>query len=320
MRRLRVTMDGQIAVLAVAEKMSFEAAGRYLGIGKSAVRKRVHSVESELGTPVFRSVGKAMEPTDAGGMYLVDARESVRYAWLGVDRVQALVRAQSNQLKIGYSSHLSEKLLEIIVSLQSQEGHPVVTERESLLTYQVVEKVLRGELHVGFGFLPLSESDLLTCQLLQEPLMVCLPNGHKLGTKHAIALEDVADEPIVAVARKALPGRHDEIVKHFESQGISLRFVAEAYLPKEALWMVSRGTGIAFMARSSAASLRSDIVLRPFSDQLLTEKSGIFVRRDHNCDHIEEFAETAWAATSALRPKGSEPKSPKPQRFMTRWS
>jgi DNA-binding transcriptional LysR family regulator len=150
--------------------------------------------------------------------------------------------------------------------------------------------------------------------------MVCLPNGHKLGTKHAIALEDVADEPIVAVARKALPGRHDEIVKHFESQGISLRFVAEAYLPKEALWMVSRGTGIAFMARSSAASLRSDIVLRPFSDQLLTEKSGIFVRRDHNCDHIEEFAETAWAATSALRPKGSEPKSPKPQRFMTRWS
>ena len=36
MRQLRITMDTQVAVLAVAEKESFQAAGRYLGIGKSA--------------------------------------------------------------------------------------------------------------------------------------------------------------------------------------------------------------------------------------------------------------------------------------------
>jgi hypothetical protein len=40
MHRLKITVDGQIAVLAVAEKGSFEAAGKYLGIGKSAVRKK----------------------------------------------------------------------------------------------------------------------------------------------------------------------------------------------------------------------------------------------------------------------------------------
>lgn len=320
MRQLKVTMDGQIAVLAVAEKGSFEAAGKHLGIGRSAVRKRVHGVESELGAPIFRTVGKAMVPTDAGGVYLADARESVRFAWLGVDRVQAFVRAQSNELRIGYSSHLCEKLLEIIARLESQTGHPVVIERESLLTHQVVEKVLRGELHAGFGFLPLNETDLLACQLMQEPLMVCLPANHRLGTKRAIALEDVADEPIVAVARKALPGRHDEIVKHFESQGIFLRFVAEAYLPKEALWMVSRGTGIAFMTRSSAASLRSDIVLRQFSDQLLTVNSGVFVRRDHNARHIEEFIELVWTATTELRPRVSKQQSTKLQRLRTRWS
>jgi DNA-binding transcriptional LysR family regulator len=47
-------MDGQIAVLAVAEKGSLEAAGKDLGIGRSAARKRVQSVESEAGTPLFR--------------------------------------------------------------------------------------------------------------------------------------------------------------------------------------------------------------------------------------------------------------------------
>jgi integrase len=95
-------MDGQIAVLAVAEKGSFEAAGKYLGIGKSAVRKRVRSVESELGTPVVRAAGGGMVPTDAGNIYLPVARESVRQASLGVDRVRAFVRVQTNDLRIGY--------------------------------------------------------------------------------------------------------------------------------------------------------------------------------------------------------------------------
>jgi DNA-binding transcriptional LysR family regulator len=101
MSQLRVTMDAQIAVLAVAEKGSLEAAGKYLGIGKSAVRKRVRSVDSVLGTPVFRSAGNGMVPTDAGNIYLPVARESVRQASLGVDRVRAFVRVQTNDLRIG---------------------------------------------------------------------------------------------------------------------------------------------------------------------------------------------------------------------------
>ena len=102
MRRLRATMDGQVAVLAVAEKGSFEAAGRYLGVGKSAIRKRVHCVENELQTPVFHAAGKGMALTEAGNLYLLSARESVRHALLGVDRVQAFLRVQTNDLRIGH--------------------------------------------------------------------------------------------------------------------------------------------------------------------------------------------------------------------------
>ena len=46
-------MDEQIAVLAVADKGSFEAAGKYLGVGRSAVRKKVQSVENELAASIF---------------------------------------------------------------------------------------------------------------------------------------------------------------------------------------------------------------------------------------------------------------------------
>jgi DNA-binding transcriptional LysR family regulator len=62
----------------VAEKGSFEAAWKYFGIGTSAVRKRVHGVESELGTPVLRVAEKGMVPTEAGNLYPLSAPESIK--------------------------------------------------------------------------------------------------------------------------------------------------------------------------------------------------------------------------------------------------
>jgi DNA-binding transcriptional LysR family regulator len=294
-------MDGQVAVLAVAEKGSFGAAGKYLGIGKSAVRKRVQSVESETGTPLFRMVGKVMVPTEAGNLYLLSARESVRQAWLGLDRVQAFLRAQTNDLRIGYSTYLNTKLLDITRRIPlTGIGSPLVT-RESLMTYQIVEGILQGDLHVGFGILPVMEPDLSGRLLFEEPLMACLPVGHHLATKATIRPEELADEPMISIMRKVLPGRHDEIVRHFESLGVSLRFVAEAISLKEALWLVTQHVGIALMTRFSAMSYRHDVVVRPFSDRLLTVKSGILTRRDHDQKLITDFVDLAWTETAALR-------------------
>jgi DNA-binding transcriptional LysR family regulator len=301
MRRLGVTMDGQIAVLAVAEKGSFESAGRYLGIGKSAVRKRVHSVESEAGTPLFRIVGKVMVPTEAGSLYVLSARESVRQAWLGLDRVRAFLRAQTNHLRIGYSTYLNTKLLDIIRRIPSTGiGSPSVT-RESLLTHQIVDGIHQGDIHVGFGILPILEPDLFTRLLFEEPLMACLPVGHRLATKSSIRPEDLVDEAMVSIARKVLPGRHDDIVTQFESLGISLRFTSEASSLREALWLVTQNAGVALMTKFSAMSHRFDVVVRPLSDRLLTLKSGILTHRHHDQKLISDFMDLAWAETATLR-------------------
>lgn len=301
MRQLKVTMDGQIAVLAVAEKGSFEAAGKYLGIGKSAIRKRVQSIERELGTPVFRAIGKRMLLTEAGSLYILSARESIRQAWLGLDRVHALLRAQTNDLRIGYSTYLNSRLLDIVRRIQPQGVSSLSVTRESLMTYQAVAGVLQGDFHVGFGIIPLLEPDLSTRLLLEEPLMACLPAGHRLSTRTTIRPEDLEKEAVVSLSRKGLPGRHQEIVTHFESLGVSLKFVADAYSVKEALWLVTQGAGVSLMTKFSATAYRNDVVVRPLSDRLLTVKSGIFTRRDHDQKLIHDFVNLAWAETATLR-------------------
>ena len=124
MRRFNVKMDGQIAVLTVAEKGSFAAAGETLDVTTSTVRKQVEGFTAEAGTPIFERVGNRLVPTVAGGICLPEIRESVRHARLGINRVHAFVRAQANDLRIGYSSCLSESLLEIIARLQPEGSIP----------------------------------------------------------------------------------------------------------------------------------------------------------------------------------------------------
>ena len=308
MRRFNVKMDGQIAVLTVAEKGSFAAAGESLDVTTSTVRKQVEGFAAEAGTPMFERVGNRLVPTAAAGICLPEIRESVRHARLGINRVHAFVRAQAKDLRIGYSSYLNENLLDIIARLQPEgaaESGP-----ESLLTHQLVSHVLHGRLHVGFGFLPILQPNLVVRPLMQEPLVACLPVGHRLIAKQSIEPADLENERMIAVARKALPGRHKEIVEYFEGEGVFLKFAGDAYLPKEALWLVSRGLGVALMSRSSAVSLRSDIVLRPLSSQLLTVKSGVFALRDFHTGYIKEYIEKAWTATAVLRPKPPKSQSP----------
>lgn len=58
--------------------------------------------------------------TEASNLYLLSARESVRQALLGVDRVQAFLRLQTNDLRIGYSTYLNTRLLEVIGRLRPE--------------------------------------------------------------------------------------------------------------------------------------------------------------------------------------------------------
>lgn len=310
MRRFNIKMDGQIAVLAVAEKGSYAAAGKMLGITTSAVRKQVEGVSTEAGTPLFMRFDNRLVPTKAGGIYIAEIRQSVRRARLGLERVHAFVRAQISDLRVGYSSHLSERFLEVLVRWQGESSGQA--EFVSLLTHQIVSQILQGRMHVGFGYMPFQQPELIVRPLFEEAMMACLPQGHRLALKKEIDPVDLESEPMIAVGRKLLPGWHKEVVEYFESEGVFLKFVRDAYLPREALWLVSRGVGITLMARSSAAPVRPNVVLRPLSSQLLSIKSGVFVRRDQYTGRVKEFVDRISAAAASLQPQPAKQKRERP--------
>lgn len=277
MRQLNLSMEGLIAVVTVAQEGSLERAGKVLCLGRSAVGKQVGIVETEVGTPLFDRRGGRWVLNEEGRLFAPKASQSILYARMGLDLVQSHVKLQTNRLFVGYSTFLHPRLIDIIKHIRLEQRNDVRIEYESWLTGGVLNGVLQGELHVGFGFLPVKEPELLVYEVFEEPLVVCLPNNHPLSVKHAIRPEALEGLPLIAVGRRAIPLMCNEMEDYFRSLGIELKFMEECFSSNEALHSVAQGNNLCLLPASQARS-NDGVVVRPLSDRLFTYKYGVFVR------------------------------------------
>lgn len=292
MRRPKVKLDNLVAVITVAKRHDFDAAAKEMGLTASAVRKQVETVESILGVPLFEGKKGSLVLTEDGESFIVDAKRSVEHSLLAEEKTLARQALRNHHLIIGHSTYLPPKLITLITRLHMEDTLAVRIEHVSGLTSTIIQRVLEGSIHVGFGFLPIDSPELLVRPIHEEPLVVCMPSGHKLSTKPLIYPHDFDDEPIIAVSREALPQLHREIEEHFAEFGVRLRVVADAFAPPEALTHVVQKMGICLLAESSFI-VQPGIVVRPLSTRVLTRKSGIFVREDNTSPLLQKLIDLA---------------------------
>ncbi len=107
---------------------------------------------------------------EEGRLFAPKASQSILYARMGLDLVQSHVKLQTNRLFVGYSTFLHPRLIDVIKHIRLEQRTDVRIEYESWLTGGVLNGVLQGELHVGFGFLPVKEPELLVYEVFEEPL------------------------------------------------------------------------------------------------------------------------------------------------------
>jgi len=237
MRIPRITIDMMVAVVALAQKKTMEQAGKDLGLSPSAVYKRIQAASAVLGKPLFFRTENGMALTDSGKRFYPDAVKALEETLLAEDKALSLLELESRRLLVGHSTYLPPRILTSILKLRLDGALDIHIEHIPLLTSTAVQRVADGTIHAGFGYLPVSEADLISYVLFEEPVVVCLPNTHRLAAKPSIYPQEIDGEPIIAVAREPLPAMHREIEEFFAGFGVSLRIAADAFGPPEAVTM-----------------------------------------------------------------------------------
>src|SRR5215471_11845588 len=97
--------------VAAAEAQNVSRAALKLHVSQPALSRQIRDLEEELGFPLFQRSAKSVRLTDAGTMFLKEARAVVQRAADAVAAARAVAAGGQSEIHVGYAPSLTARIL-----------------------------------------------------------------------------------------------------------------------------------------------------------------------------------------------------------------
>jgi DNA-binding transcriptional LysR family regulator len=208
--------------LAVAQERSFSRAAAKVHRTQPAVSQAVRRLELELGEQLFDRSSKTGTLTEAGRMLQNYGQRLVRLAEETESAVRELRDLRRGRVLIGANEAAVHTLLPLIARFR-QRYPSIAIDVRRVPARQIAVEVQQGSLDFGALTFHPAEEGLLVVPVGTDELVLLVPPSHELAKRRQVAMEDVANEPVVA-HNDPSPAR-ERVLRLFESKHVPLNMV-----------------------------------------------------------------------------------------------
>ncbi|MFC4128267.1 LysR substrate-binding domain-containing protein [Nocardia rhizosphaerae] len=261
---IAVDLDDLRLFAVVADELHFGRAAARLHLSQPGLSYRVKALEAALGYQVLARTRRDVRLTAAGEVLLAGAHRLLGEASRIVDDGGRVARGELATVRVGFVGTALYSALPAVVRA-ARERYPALQIRvEERKTADQVRLLRLGLLDLGLLHLPVDpRAGLTATPVLEEPVGIALPAGHRLAGAEAIDLADLAHDAFVLFPRELEPQTYDRYTDACVAAGFAPRIAHEATGLQTILALVAAGSGVAFVARSVAGALvRSGVVCR----------------------------------------------------------
>lgn len=277
----------------VAERLHFGRAAEALGIAQSALSRQIQLLEASLGARLLERNKRApMRLTDAGGLFLAEARAALAQ----FERAEAVARkagrGQLGRLEIGYvASATFSGLLPSVVSAFHRDCPAVAIGLLEMDTAHQVEALEDGRIDVGFiRPRPDYPPGIVALPQLREPILVALRADHPLAAAGGpIPAKALADEDFVVPQAHERAGFGELTLAIGRQGGFVPRLTHHVRDFITVLNFVAVGFGVAAVPASLERVRLPDIVYRPLADPVPHAELVAAFRRSGNAPVVQTF-------------------------------
>ncbi|MBK9167034.1 MAG: LysR family transcriptional regulator [Bryobacterales bacterium] len=248
--------------VAVAEELHFGRAAERLHISQPPLSQQIKALEVDLGVRLLERTRRRVALTAPGQVLLEEARDLLRQAGRAVGAVRRAARGESGRLSIGFVPTADCTRFPEMVREYRRRFPDVELDLRTLHTGPQVDALRDGRLHLGFLRAPVDCQGLAIECFLRETLVVALPADHALAAVDAVALEALADEPLILFPRAVSPEFHDLILGLGRRAGIPFRLGPESDSTQTTLGLVAAGVGVSLLPASILTISRRGVVYR----------------------------------------------------------
>jgi DNA-binding transcriptional LysR family regulator len=246
--------------IAVAEELHFGRAARRLHMSQPPLSVQIKRLERELGVRLLDRTSQGARLTDAGVIFLEQARQLVGRSDDLVESMRRLGRATDGVLRLAYWSRLGSmiypQLLRRFAGAYPNVAPilmevPVQDQISRLLRHQVDVALLRGDLVDGIA-------GVESMVLFSDQLGAAVPAWHELARESHVMLDQIRDEPLIMAPREYDPGLYDLYMSLLSSSDDPLvpRHVSHSIVD-----LVAAGLGVACYWVSGRTVLSNDDVV-----------------------------------------------------------
>ncbi|AJO76160.1 LysR family transcriptional regulator [Pseudomonas sp. MRSN 12121] len=280
--------------IAVAEELHFGRAAQALGISQPPLSQQIQVLEQEVGARLFERTNRRVELSEAGRLFLDEARQVLAQVDKAADVARRAQRGELGELKIGFTSSapFNSSIPQAIFAFRQRFPEVRLKLREMSST-QVAEALLDESIQVGIMRpLPLPDS-LSVVELLREPLVAVLGSKHPLvaGSEAGLQLATLAHEPFVFFPRSYGSGLYAQLLTLARDVGFTPHFAQEAGEAMTIIGLVAAGLGISVLPASYQRMRIDGVVYRPLLDPEAVSAVWLAQRTDQRSPMARAFVE-----------------------------
>lgn len=243
----------------VANQANFSLAAQRLHTVQSAVSRHINALEEDLGVILLQRSTRHVELTDAGKTFFQDAERILRQCSQARRNAQDIANGRRGLLRIGYMSSACAHFLPALLRQFAEYTADVDVQIFEMTAAEQVEAFMSDTIDLGFSrpIDALWAPRINSRHLLNDPIVVVLPEHHPLARKSCLSLAQLADLPLTLFARRQAPSLFDALTTVFFQYGFQPNVTSEPVSMQALLTQVSGGKGVALVP-SCVANLQTN--------------------------------------------------------------
>ena len=255
--------------VGVGEEQHFGRAAERLHIAQQPLSRQIQDLEREVGFLLFERLPRGVRLSEAGKVFLSDARRILQDVDDAKRRAERIALGQAGTLRIGIATAIAWHGRVVNAFREFRRRQPSV---ELVLHHMVsvhqVEAVLSDRLDVGFAAAVTPwHKELAHRQFALDRMVLAVPKGHPLTKRERIRLRDLRSLPFIWFHRWVNPTFYDQMKEACARGGLSApRVVQEATDRDTVLGLVQCEIGIAWLTESTRWHCPRGIALIPVAD------------------------------------------------------
>lgn len=290
--------------VTVAEEQNITRAAARLHVSQPPLSRQIRDLEVEIGVALFERSAKALSLTDAGRVFLTEARAVLARANEAVHTVKAVASGQEGEIHLAYAPSLTVELLPHALREFQQLLPGVRVALHDASTEEMLSGLKSGSFHLAMMPQPRSRAiaGLTFDELRRYNISVATHPTHPIAAKRSVSLRMLVDERLLGYTQKDYPDYHEWIGDLFSGVGRRPVVAEEHDSATSLVAAVETGRGVAIVPESFSCFAGARLKLRPIRPTPTPIVVGLVLKRSVSIPPaVSVFMEAARKAARIQR-------------------